>query len=126
MRIGTIAKRVGVSVATIRYYEQIGLLVPAARSGGQRLYRAADVALIAFIRRCRDLGFSLTETAVLLGLRKRADPCADARALAQERLAALRAKIAVLQDLERSVSTLVSNCPSKCCRHEDIDCAILR
>lgn len=61
MRIGVLAERTATSVATIRYYEQIGLLRQAARSGGQRLYDYEDLRRVALIRRCREFDFSIPE-----------------------------------------------------------------
>ena len=68
LQIGEIAKRAGVSVRTVRYYEERGLLPPAARtSGGVRLYGEAEVARLCVIRRLRTLGLSLDEIEGLLG-----------------------------------------------------------
>ena len=66
LRIGALAERTGTTVATIRYYEQIGLLRPAARSGGQRTYDNEDVRRLSFIRRCRDLDFPVDDIRALL------------------------------------------------------------
>jgi MerR family copper efflux transcriptional regulator len=66
VRIGALAEQTGCSVPTIRYYEQIGL-IPAARrrSGGHRVYDAAAVQQLGFIRRCRDFGFALEQIRAL-------------------------------------------------------------
>ena len=70
LQIGEVAKRVGVSVRTIRYYEERGLLAPPIRtSGGVRLYGDADVSRLHFIRRLRILGMSLHEIEEALGRR---------------------------------------------------------
>ena len=65
--IGVLSERSGVNIETIRYYERAGLLQKPARSpGGYRLYRTVDVTRLSFIRRARDLGFSLDEMRILL------------------------------------------------------------
>ncbi|RZJ09911.1 MAG: MerR family transcriptional regulator, partial [Rubrivivax sp.] len=62
LSIGTVAKQAGCSVPTIRYYEDIGLLPPAARTAaGQRSYGKADLQRLGFIRRCRELGFPVDQ-----------------------------------------------------------------
>ena len=70
-RIGALAERTGTSVATIRYYEEIGLLRQAARRGGQRIYDHEDARRLGFIRRCRDFDFSIPEIRSLLSLMQR-------------------------------------------------------
>ena len=61
MRIGDLADQTGTSVATIRYYEEIGLLRRVARRGGQRIYDHEDARRVAFIRRCRNFDFSIPD-----------------------------------------------------------------
>ncbi|MFY9954491.1 MerR family transcriptional regulator [Bradyrhizobium sp.] len=68
MRIGILAERTGTTAPTIRFYEEIGRLRPAARAGGQCTYDHEDVRRLAFIRRCRDFGFSIEEIRALLSL----------------------------------------------------------
>src|SRR5258708_10453261 len=77
-----LAERTGTTVPTIRYYEQIGLLRPAARSGGQRTYDNEDVRRLAFVRRCRDFDFSIEEVLGLLSLLRDRKSCTDARNMA--------------------------------------------
>jgi MerR family copper efflux transcriptional regulator len=126
MRIGVLAERAGVSVATIRYYEEIGLLRPAARSGGQRIYDHADAHRLAFIRRCRDFDFSIDEVRSLLSLMQANTSCSEARTLAEGHLLALRRKLAELQALERSIASLVTTCASTCDGGAAKDCVILQ
>src|ERR1051326_4330508 len=102
MRIGALAERTGASVATIRYYEEIGLLRPVARRGGQRVYDQADAHRLALIRRCRDFDFSIDEIRVLLSLMGSGKSCGEARQLAEIHLVDLRRKLAELQALERT------------------------
>ncbi|WP_441300137.1 MerR family transcriptional regulator, partial [Bradyrhizobium sp.] len=75
MRIGALAERTGTTVATIHYCEQIGLLRPPARSGGQRIYDQVDVSRLAFIRRCRDFDLSIEAVGALLTLLDRHGSC---------------------------------------------------
>lgn len=124
MNIGQAAKRTGLSAKMIRYYESIGLLKPASRSdSGYRLYGQDDLHSLTFIKRSRDLGFSLEEVAKLLTLwqdRQRAS--ADVKALASEHIADLNRRIEELVSLRDTLSELVAHC------HGDDrpDCPILK
>ena len=126
MRIGILADIAGATVATIRYYEQIGLLRPAMRqSGGQRTYDHEDVRRLAFVRRCREIGFSIDEVRVLLSLTGDINAsCTEARDLAERQLKAVRLKLAELKALETSIAALVSNCNSSCAGGVAADCSI--
>jgi DNA-binding transcriptional MerR regulator len=126
MRIGALAERTGVTVATIRYYEQIGLLRRAARSGVQRIYDHEDAHRLAFIRRCRDFDFSIPDIRTLLSLMQGNRSCTEARELAEEHLVALRRKLAELQALERSIASLVTACAATCDGGAAADCVILQ
>ncbi len=124
MNIGQAARRTGLSAKMIRYYESIGLLKPASRSdSGYRLYGQDDLHSLTFIKRSRDLGFSLEEVAKLLTLwqdRQRAS--ADVKALANEHIADLNRRIEELVSLRDTLSELVAHC------HGDDrpDCPILK
>ncbi|HKU98654.1 MAG TPA: helix-turn-helix domain-containing protein [Vineibacter sp.] len=121
--IGALAKRADVPVETIRYYEREGLLPAPERSrAGYRLYRAADAERLRFIRRARDLGFSLDDIRQLLGLAGRAAPCDDVRALASAHLCDVRAKLADLRRMERTLTALVKDCA----RDPTSDCQLLQ
>ena len=124
MNIGQAAKRSGLTAQMIRYYESIGLLPEAGRSdSGYRQYSAQDLHTLAFIRRSRDLGFSLEEVGRLLELwqdRQRAS--ADVKALARDHIDALNRKIAELAGLRDTLQELVDNCQGD---HRP-DCPILR
>ena len=121
--IGEAALESGVTAKMIRHYESLGLLRPARRSeGGYRLYEEADLHVLRFIRRARDLGFPMKDIARLLGLwqnRRRAS--ADVRRIAQEHIGELDRKIAELQSMRRTLEHLVHHC------HGDArpDCPIL-
>ena len=127
LKIGALAERTGTTAPTIRYYEEIGLLRSADRqSGGQRVYGDADVKHLTFIRRCREFGFSIEQVRSLVALVQ--DPqssCMHARDLAQEHLAAVRAKLSELKALERSIAGFVANCDSSCAGGPGPDCVIL-
>ncbi|MFQ6576369.1 Cu(I)-responsive transcriptional regulator [Pseudomonas sp. UM16] len=124
MNIGQAARRSGLSAKMIRYYESIGLLKPALRSdSGYRLYQQDDLHQLAFIKRSRDLGFSLEEVARLLTLwqdRQRAS--ADVKALASEHIDDLNRRIAELVSLRDTLSELVAHCQGD----DRPDCPILK
>jgi len=105
-----LARRAGTTVPTIRYYEEIGLLRPAARSGGQRTYDNEDVRRLSFIRRCRDFDFSIDDIRTLLSLLQNGKSCTEARQLAEGRLVELRRRRLELQALEATIASLVTAC----------------
>lgn len=112
MNIGDAAKASGASAKMIRHYETLGLLKRARRSlGGYRLYDENDVHTLRFIRRSRDLGFSMADVGRLLGLwqnRRRAS--AEVRRIAQAHIADLDRRIAEMQELRRTLEHLVEHC----------------
>jgi MerR family mercuric resistance operon transcriptional regulator len=111
-RIGALSRRTGVHVETIRYYERSGLLPsPARTAAGYRTYQAADAERLQFIRRTRDLGFSLDAVRRLLGLAdQKSRSCRSVHALASAHLDEIRAKIADLQRMEKVLAALVAGC----------------
>jgi len=112
MNIGQAAERSGVSAKMIRYYESIALIAPPARSAAQyRVYAEEDVHTLRFIRRSRDLGFSLEETRELLALwRDRSRASADVKALATAHIRDLEAKAAELQAMADTLRHLAAHC----------------
>jgi MerR family mercuric resistance operon transcriptional regulator len=112
LTIGRLAESSGVKLETIRYYERIGLMPePHRTDGGHRLYDLAHMKRLGFIRRSRELGFSLSETRALLGLVDGGDySCAEVRDLTLRHLADVRGKIADLRRLERSLRNMVAQC----------------
>lgn len=112
--IGTLSKRTGCNVETIRYYEHVGLLpAPARSAGGYRLYATEHLKRLMFIRRARALGFSIDEVRTLLKLAdERERSCARARVVAAGHLEEVRVKIADLKAMERVLRNTVARCAS--------------
>lgn len=112
MNIGEAASASGVSAKMIRYYEQAGLIPSAARSAaGYRLYGDADVHRLRFIRRARDLGFSVAEIGELLDLwHDRSRRSADVKRLAQAHIADLEDRIARLRQMADTLQHLADCC----------------
>ncbi len=109
LSIGKLSDQTGVKIETIRYYEKIGLVPPPPRSaGGQRVYDQSHRDRLAFIRRCRDLGFSLESVRSLLGLNDEPPSCGEVQSITMARLEAVRMKISDLKKLE-GVLTAISN-----------------
>lgn len=112
MRIGELARRTGVKVETIRWYEKAGLIDPPSRStSNYRDYDAAALARLSFIRRGRDLGFPLDQIAGLMALAQNpgAD-CSEVDVIARDHLAAVDRKIADLTALRRKLAAIVESC----------------
>ena len=112
MNIGEAARLSGVPAKTIRFYEDVGLL-PAGprRENGSRDYGGAAVETLRFIQRARSLGFSVREVAALLELwRDRSRASAEVRALAQQHIAAIDAKISELAGMRATLAGLVAQC----------------
>ena len=107
-----LARRAGVKVETVRWYERVGLIDPPARTGSNyRSYDAAAVSRLGFIRRARDLGFSLDQIRELLDLSSnRERGCETIDALAREHLAQVEGKLADLAILHRELSAVISSC----------------
>ncbi|ROR32344.1 MerR family transcriptional regulator [Inmirania thermothiophila] len=112
LSIGALGRATGVRVETIRYYERLGLLAPRSRTeGGHRLYDAAARARLTFIRRARELGFSLDEIRGLLAIADEARPdCAAVQALAERHLHDVRRRIADLRRMETVLDAMLAQC----------------
>jgi len=113
MQIGELSKRTGCNIETIRYYERIALLPAPARSAARyRVYGAGDVRRLVFVRRARELGFTLDAVRALLALSDDdgSAACAQVRRLAASHLAEVRAKIADLQAMEFVLADAVQRC----------------
>ncbi len=109
---GILAKQSGVNSETIRYYEKIGLMPDPIRSeGGHRLYNDTHLRRLLFIRRCRELGFTLEEIRGLLELVDEGDyTCAEVRERTIVHLDDVRQKIRDLQKMQRTLKIMVSQC----------------
>ena len=112
LTIGGLSKRTSVSTETIRYYEHIGILPkPARSSGGHRLYAHDHTQRLVFIRRARELGFSLHEVRALLGLTGgRRMTCAKAKSITEQHIADVRRQVKDLERIERVLSEMVAQC----------------
>jgi Cu(I)-responsive transcriptional regulator len=112
MTIGEVARRTGVKVPTIRYYEQIELLQPPARSdGNRRSYGDADVRRLTFIRHARELGFDIEVIRRLFALQDEPTrPCHEVDALARQHLAATEDKISRLKNLRAELKRMIDQC----------------
>jgi MerR family mercuric resistance operon transcriptional regulator len=109
--IGQLSLRTGANIETIRYYERIGLLPMATRQGRYRSYDGTDVGRLGFVRRSRELGFSIKEVRALLDLAAGGHKnCAEARDLAVVHLLDVRSRISDLRRMERTLATTVRAC----------------
>ncbi|MFA5521947.1 MAG: Cu(I)-responsive transcriptional regulator [Castellaniella sp.] len=123
MNIGEAATASGVSARMIRHYEKIGLIPPAGRTdAGYRLYTQPDIHRLRFIRRARDLGFSITEIETLLGLwNDKSRRSSDVKRLAQEHIDQLELRIESMLQMTQALKILVRSCAGD----ERPDCPIL-
>jgi len=121
--IGEISRRTGVNIETIRYYERIEVMPRPKRSeGGHRLYNESQLNRLAFIKRSRELGFTLKEVRVLLALIDSGKmTCSEVHALTIEHLSEVRSKIADLRKLEHALKDLAAQCS----RGDVSDCPIV-
>jgi DNA-binding transcriptional MerR regulator len=110
--IGEAARRSGVKIPTIRYYEQIGLLPAPPRTGSnRRLYDQHDVRRLIFIRHSRELGFEIESIRALLKLQDRPEQsCAAADAIARARLSEVEQRIAGLTALKGELARMIAQC----------------
>jgi MerR family mercuric resistance operon transcriptional regulator len=119
MKIGDLARKGGVSVETIRFYQRRGLLAEPPRGTGARRYSEGDLERLRSIRAAQTAGFTLEEIAVLLGLDSH--DRAAARGLAEARIKAIDEKIATLKTMRAALKDLVKDCA----RGEEGPCPIL-
>ena len=112
LSIGELARKTGVQVETIRYFEKIGMLdAPDRTPGGHRVFDYGHLRTLTFIKRARELGFAPTEVRTLLDLGGPAEACCDeVRAVAVHHLEEVRRKIDDLTRLERHLAATVEQC----------------
>ena len=112
LTIGTLGKKTGTKVQTIRYYEQIGLMPePGRTEGGQRRYGDAELDRLSFIRHSRQLGFSLEAIRELLALSDDPNrPCHEADVIARRQLIQVEQRIARLEALRQELKRMVHEC----------------
>ena len=125
MKIGEVAKAAGVGIDAVRFYEREGLLPePARRPSGYRVYSPDAVMDLRFIKRAKELGFSLKEISELLSLETATEAtAADVKRLAEAKLADMEERIRALQRMRRALKKAVSACPGK---GPTSGCSILR
>ena len=116
--IGIAAKRAACNVETIRYYQRIGLVPPPPRArNGRRSYGEGEVEQLKFIRRCRNLGFSLKEVSALITLStSRDDACARVKSIAAAQVRSVREKMTDLARVEERLAGMIAQCEAP--RHE--------
>lgn len=112
LRIGDLARSTSTKVETIRWYEKVGLIASAERTGGNyRVYSQNDLSRLSFIRRARNLGFSLDQVRELLNLaEQRERNCETVDVIAADHLAEVDRKIADLTALRRELAAVISTC----------------
>ncbi|WP_296710935.1 helix-turn-helix domain-containing protein [Rhodoblastus sp.] len=123
MNIGALARTADTKVETIRYYERIGLLpAPPRTAGNYREYSTTHETSLIFIRRARDLGFSIEQIRALLDLvDQKSRCCKEVDAIAREHLADVKRKLADLAAMRRELETIIGQC-----RNDTVaDCRIL-
>ena len=113
--IGELSKQSGVNIETIRYYERVKMLAPPPRTAsGRRVYDSRDLRILVFVRRARELGFSLDEIRALLRLGgPEKASCREVREIAAHHLEDIRAKLGDLKKLERPLAKTVARCSGK-------------
>jgi len=121
--IGTLAKRAGVGIDTVRYYERNGLLAARTRlASGYRRYGELEISRLRFIRRAQALGFTLKEIRELLTLSAQRD-VARVKRTAQAKLADVEERIVALERMRQGLSSLIAACPG---HGRAADCPILK
>ena len=120
--IGEASRLSGVSIETIRYYEREGIIPRTPRTeSGRRVFEVQAIAQLKFIRRCRDLGFSLADIKALSSLRLNEEAtCSEAQAIGECHLETVKTKIRDLEALETALAQLLTHC-----RDGRANCAML-
>lgn len=123
--VGVLAKNAGCNVETVRYYEKAGLMPEPPRSpGGHRLYAQAHLRRLGFIRRSRELGFSVAQVRALLQLVDEPEhTCGEVRAIAQAQTDEVRRRIRDLERLRQALDDMVEQCDGG--QYSVADCPIV-
>ncbi len=124
MKVGEVAKAAGVNVQTLHYYERVGILKPRSRSNsGYRDYDNSAVRIIQFIKHAQELGFSLDEIQDLLALRAdKKSKCENVQRQAAVHLKDVKAKIAKLEAIKKTLEVLIEDCRG---RKTEAECPLL-
>lgn len=123
MNISEVGKRAGLPPKTIRFYEEIGLILPRRDTNGYRIFSDADLHRLAFLRRARALGFSVQECRQLLALyHDETRASADVKAIAREHLARIDQQLEELSQMRCTLTDLIESCAGD----NRPDCPILR
>ena len=122
LTIGELSRRTAVNIETIRYYERIGLLPPPPRTGGgHRAFGTESCRTLAFIKRSRELGFTLEDIRTLLSLRNSQGACRDVKVVAERHLRDVRIKMRDLMKLEGVLAAAIARCSND----QSPDCPVL-
>jgi Hg(II)-responsive transcriptional regulator len=115
LTIGQVARRAGIGVETVRFYEREGLLARPARSvSGYRQFDEDVIVRLRFIQRAKELGFTLNEIKELLGLRVDPDiSCEEVRARAESKIADIEEKLGTLRGMKKALVRLIRECSEK-------------
>ncbi len=126
LSIGEAARRSGCSVATIRYYEEIGLIRSAGRSAaGRRVFSRPDIERLRLIRRLRAMAFGIDAIKDLLAAMSRTDACLDVRDIAAAHLAIVQARRQEIDALESTLAGLTGRCSALCATGPQPECTII-
>lgn len=112
IKIGELSNKTGIHIETIRYYERLKLIPKPGRSGaGHRVYSDHHLKRLSFIRRCRELDFSLDEIRYLLQAAEDDNPsCAEVEKFSKKHLSLIQSKIKDLRAMEKTLKTLLGEC----------------
>lgn len=124
MTIGTLSKRTGIGIETIRFYERLGLLMPIARKiSGYRIFDETSFKTVAFIKHAKELGFTLSEVQELLSLKAdKQSKCQSVQKKAEAQLQSVEEKINHLERIKNVLSDLIQQCQQ---RKVDSECPLL-
>jgi DNA-binding transcriptional MerR regulator len=121
LKIGELSAAAATGVATIRYYERAGLLPPARRASGRhRIYVQADIERLKYVRRCRELGFTLEEIRCFASIAKAPDSQGACRAIVDRRLTAVKSKLSELRTVQSRLESLLAQPRRNRCEALDV------